>query len=264
MFLEQLGQAGSPPAWGWGETDCQQEKFFLCEYPAGNLSHIHSAWANSEVACPWNLTVSRSAEVTMPSLVPVLLPESDGFPLAALIAGLVAGVVLLVCSGLTAVVCARRKRVFGKQKTQATAHALYIDSDGRRSHSLEKVHRGKGKTSASDMEKRHRDVTSLDDENFYLSGTSIPARMRDYMTLQAQMDVKDDLDLSSCQSGQDKPEVALVTDDMDMSFTVNHAVSHPVSRAGSEKSRSSVDRGMEEIAFSLQAENGVHFKDYSL
>ncbi|GFR59288.1 hypothetical protein ElyMa_005382000 [Elysia marginata] len=70
----------------------------------------------------------------------------------------------------------------------------------------------------------------------------------DYMTLQAQMEIKDDAELASLRgSVRHKPEVALVTDNVDMNFTVNKAVNRSHSHAGSERSRSSLDRTMEEI-----------------
>ena len=270
MFLEQASNRKTPE-WNWGETDCNQNKFFLCEYPTDNLTSIGSAWSNNEVICPWNLTVSRSAEVTLSAQIPEISPSKESFPLASLIAGLVAGVVLLVCICLVAVVCSRRRKFFGKKTTE-----LLKSSDGYQStvrkdaKKINKNGKSMRRHKGMNTEQGRVIMTSFEDGesgDFYLSGSNdaVQNTQRDYVTLQAKMDVKDDLELSSTMSGiSGKPEVALVTDDIDMSFTVNHAVHHSVSRTGSERSRSSVERVMEEIEFPVQTEYITYFQDYSL
>lgn len=59
---------------------------------------------------------------------------------------------------------------------------------------------------------------------------------------------QDEAELAALRASfRNRPEVALVTDNVDMNFTVNHAVSRNDSHAGSELSRSSLERTMEEI-----------------
>ncbi|XP_070205606.1 uncharacterized protein [Littorina saxatilis] len=87
------------------------------------------------------------------------------------------------------------------------------------------------------------------------SYASLSPRAREYMTLSAHMNIHDDEDQSQSKSLRGKPEVALVTNDVDMNFTVNHAYSR--GRFGSEISRSrygseiSSPRGMDEIVLPM-------------
>ncbi|CAL1534402.1 unnamed protein product [Lymnaea stagnalis] len=99
--------------------------------------------------------------------------------------------------------------------------------------------------------------SSMDERGFAATYNTMPHKSRDYMTLQAQMDIKDDAELAAMRGSiRGKPEVTLVTDNVDMNFTVNHAVSHSLSHAGSDRSRSSLERTMEEITMPV-SEGGV-------
>ncbi|KAH9502463.1 hypothetical protein Btru_075717 [Bulinus truncatus] len=89
---------------------------------------------------------------------------------------------------------------------------------------------------------------SMDERGFASTYNTMPAKSRGYMTLQAHMDIKDEAELAALRGSlRGKPEVTLVTDNVDMNFTVNHAVSRSHSHAGSDQSRSSLERTMEEI-----------------
>lgn len=68
-------------------------------------------------------------------------------------------------------------------------------------------------------------------------------RSKEYMTLSAHMNIQEDYD-SLYSTVRRKPEVALVTNDVDLNFTVNHA--YPRSRSPPVSERS-IERGVDEI-----------------
>ena len=92
----------------------------------------------------------------------------------------------------------------------------------------------------------HPSGGSITDERLMsASYASLSPRSREYMTLSACMNIHDDFETPN-HSTRRKPEVALVTSDVDLNFTVNHAYarSQQGSRHGSERSS---ERGLDEI-----------------
>jgi hypothetical protein len=70
------------------------------------------------------------------------------------------------------------------------------------------------------------------------------ARNTEYMTLSAHMNIRDDCE-NVPPAERRKPEVALVTSDVDLNFTVNHA--YPRGAAARRDSAVSADRGEDEL-----------------
>uniref|UniRef100_A0A0B7ALG2 C-type lectin domain-containing protein n=1 Tax=Arion vulgaris TaxID=1028688 RepID=A0A0B7ALG2_9EUPU len=121
-----------------------------------------------------------------------------------------------------------------------------------------------GAFSSKSLDRKHKDAmerklaenhnyltsgnTSMDERGFSATYNTLPNRPRDFMTLQARMDIKDEAELAALRASfRNKPEVALVTDNVNMNFTVNHAVSRSHSQIDHELSKSSLERTMEEI-----------------
>lgn len=77
------------------------------------------------------------------------------------------------------------------------------------------------------------------------SYASLSPRAREYMTLSAHMNIHEDFE-SPNHSTRRKPEVALVTSDVDLNFTVNHAYARSQQGSRHESERSS-ERGVDEI-----------------
>ncbi|XP_025089128.1 uncharacterized protein LOC112561108 [Pomacea canaliculata] len=85
----------------------------------------------------------------------------------------------------------------------------------------------------------------LEEHLMSASYSSLSPRAREYMTLSAHMNIHEETD-SPFLGKRKKPEVALVTNDVDLNFTVNHAYAR--SRQGSERSS---EKGLDEIDLNL-------------
>ncbi|GFO37761.1 hypothetical protein PoB_006426600 [Plakobranchus ocellatus] len=194
----------------------------------------------------------------------------DPFPLAAVIAAIVAGIMLLTALVLAFGFCWRRGWLAGgfQKVRERLAFIPYFADVG---HVADYESHAANMSSVSE----HGSQTGLVKGGYHAGGMSsfamssssyteqtnggfinghdatyatMPKHGNDFMTLQAQMEIKDDAELASLRgSVRHKPEVTLVTDNVDMNFTVNKAVNRSHSHAGSERSRSSLDRTMEEI-----------------
>ncbi|BFZ04497.1 hypothetical protein BsWGS_07536 [Bradybaena similaris] len=294
--MVRQGSSPSELTYLWSDTVCDQQKAFLCQFvkTAFNPDEI-----NLEAACPWPTPPPPPGGTAIPTSEPVVGTSGDdySFPVGAVIAAIIAGLVLLACLGLTIGYCGRRRGWmtgrFKKVREPLTFVPYLADVSGAdyESHanmSFASDHGSQaglvkggyhntsgygmstsygeqsGAFSGKSLDRRHKEAMdrklaesqnyltsgnmSMDERGFAATYSTLPNRPRDFMTLQAQMDIKDEAELAALRASfRNRPEVALVTDNVDMNFTVNHAVSRNDSHAGSELSRSSLERTMEEI-----------------
>ncbi|XP_059145594.1 uncharacterized protein LOC131932673 [Physella acuta] len=308
MFRERLSTTSSG-TWQWGDTVCDQQKSFLCEFPKTTFTREE---IDREVSCPWPITVISVPDETQTPIPFVNNNQSssgDSFPIAAVIAACVAALVLLTCLALAAGYCHRQGK-FKKAKEHLAFIPYFADVSGAADYSatmqsnMSSVsERGSqiglvkgggyqsgmsafamstsygeqnGMFQTQSLDRRQKDSmarkltdsqnylvngnSSLDERGFAATYSTLPLKTRDYMTLQAQMDIKDEAELAALRGSlRGKPEVTLVTDNVDMNFTVNHAISRSQSHAGSEPSRSSLERTMEEIT--LPVSEGGHLRN---
>ncbi|KAK0060068.1 hypothetical protein Bpfe_010596, partial [Biomphalaria pfeifferi] len=304
MFRERTN-VGVGGMWQWGDTVCDQQKSFLCEFVKTAFT---SSEINEEVVCPWPVKI-----IVIPTETPVVIPsggytgdkQSDSFPLAAVIAACVAALVLLTCLALAFGYCHRQGK-FKKAKEHlafipyfadvnagpdysATMHSnmssvsehgsqiglmkgggfqsglsAFATSTSYGEHngvfstqSLDRAQKDSMARKLAESQHYLAGNTSMDERGFASTYNTMPVKSRGYMTLQAQMDIKDEAELAALRGSlRGKPEVTLVTDNVDMNFTVNHAISRSHSHAGSDQSRSSLERTMEEITLPV-SEGGM-------
>ncbi|CAG5121460.1 unnamed protein product [Candidula unifasciata] len=309
--MVRQGNSLSELTYQWSDTVCDQQKSFLCQFAK---TAFNPDEMNLETACPWatppppitagpgvitGVPVTGTNVPPNPSNEPVVgtAGDVDSFPIGAVIAAIIAGLVLLTCLGLTLAYCSRRNWMAGrfrKVREPLTFIPYFADVSGAdyESHAnmssvsdhgsqVGLVKSGyhhntsgygmstsygeqSGAFSSKSLDRRHKETldrklaesqnylasgnSSMDERGFSATYNTLPNRPRDLMTLQAHMDIKDEAELAALRASfRNRPEVALVTDNVDMNFTVNHAVSRTHSHADSELSRSSLERTMEEI-----------------
>ncbi|KAK3788537.1 hypothetical protein RRG08_030238 [Elysia crispata] len=257
--------------WDWGDTVCDQDKQFICEFEKKNFTR--EQYNNPQATCPWEFVVELPVEplFPQPAVDRSARDDSDPFPLAAVLSAIVAGIMLLTALALAFGFCWRRGWLVGGfqkvrerlafipyfadvgQVADYESHAANMSSvseHGSQTGLVKGGYHAGGMSSFAMSSSSYTEQTNGGFANTNLDATyaTVPRSGTDYMTLQAQMEIKDDAELASLRgSVRRKPEVALVTDNVDMNFTVNKAVNRSHSHAGSERSRSSLDRTMEEI-----------------
>ncbi|CAG5121712.1 unnamed protein product [Candidula unifasciata] len=318
MFRER--ETFSSNSWQWSDADCTQQKAFLCQFDKTDFA---AELNGSETVCPWRLvdpitptlnfnsttffSVGNSTDfLENITVIPVTeqfvgVYGEESFPIAAVIAAIIAGIIMLTCLAVGLTWCSRSPWMSGgiRRVRERLAFIPYfadipvVDYEGHGHMSSASDHgsevglvKGEYQTARSgfamsssyaeqsgmfasqSMDRRQEE--SMDrrlmggNSNYIASGNSsanergfaatnggaMYSNARDLMTLQAQMNILDDAEVAALrESFRRKPEVALVTDNVDMNFTVNHAVSQGQVQAlvGGDMVRSAEERTVEAV-----------------
>ncbi|BFZ18258.1 hypothetical protein BsWGS_21297 [Bradybaena similaris] len=288
-------------SWQWSDADCNQEKAVLCQFSKTDFETEHN---DSEALCPWMPLdpIDNNTSVDNITIIPVpfvgVNVEEESFPIAAVIAAIVAGIIMLSCLAVGLTWCSRSPWMTGRFRgvRERLAFIPYfadvpvVDYEGHGGMSSASDHgsevglvKGEYQTATSgyamsssyaeqsamfagqSMDRRQEESMSrrlMSRGNNYMAGGNSSANAmaassggaystgRDFMTLQAQMNILDDAEVAALrESFRRKPEVSLVTDNVDMNFTVNHAVSQGQVQAhvGGDMARSAEEITVEAV-----------------
>uniref|UniRef100_A0A0B7AH34 C-type lectin domain-containing protein n=1 Tax=Arion vulgaris TaxID=1028688 RepID=A0A0B7AH34_9EUPU len=306
MFRETTDSVSSS-SWSWSDAECNQEKAFLCQFNTTDFTKEELA---KDVICPWVVPVDPTNTTIVSN---ISLPQrytgvggSEGFPIAGIIAAILAGIILLTCICLACACCSRSTWMSGRWRGVRErlafipyfANVPFAEYEGHGGMSSVSEHGSQvglvkgeyhnamssgfamsssyaeqsGMFASKSMDQRNLESmdrrmaasnnyvssgnTSAEERGFAAANSTMSMSARDYMTLQAQMNILDDVEVAALrESFRRKPEVSLVTDNVDMNFTVNQ-VSQGQSQMVSELSRASAERTMDGIIVS-ETEGGI-------